>query len=285
MGGNFSCFKAASTPSRVRSETPELSIPRQGMSTATAVSEPQGSAQLTIRSRTGEPDSIPMEEISPQHISSTNPPSSKVPIRQAPPTEPSKTPVRTPAVAENSGNLTATVPSSENERARPPSPPQNNTAATPMETEPLPSAPDEGDAPKFTLRVTKELWLEFRPDQTPMEGAGQLFFDFTDSTQKRWARGEDIGNGFGRTLFATNDPINDVLPARLFDLVDNRVVLTNEIGFVHYTIVSHVWGNVIQVDGSRYGVDWKVPVSDKVKIDQISMRMGKRDGWGSEPPP
>jgi Heterokaryon incompatibility protein (HET) len=125
--------------------------------------------------------------------------------------------------------------------------------------------PDES----FNLRVTKDLWPEFCPGDGGSEGVGQLFFDFTDSSQKRWARGEDTGREFGRSVFPNLSRPSDVLPSRLFDLVENRVVMTDEAGPVPYAIISHVWGEVVEVDGNRYGVDWQIPIRHKVKLDQM----------------
>ena len=127
------------------------------------------------------------------------------------------------------------------------------------------SVPDD----LFNLQITKDLWPEFLPGEGAAEGAGELFFEFSDSVQKRWAGGEDTGGEFGTSMFPNQSPPSGFLPSRLFDLVANRVVTTNEIGAVPYTIISHVWGKVIKVDGSRYGVEWEIPIRQKTKLDQM----------------
>src|ERR1700674_3642916 len=61
--------------------------------------------------------------------------------------------------------------------------------------------PAEAAPDSLNLRVTKDFWPEFHPGDGGSEGVGQLSIDFTDSSQKRWARSENMGGEFGRSIF------------------------------------------------------------------------------------
>ncbi|GLB34266.1 hypothetical protein LshimejAT787_0111500 [Lyophyllum shimeji] len=153
-------------------------------------------------------------------------------------------------------------------------PPSVTETLTPDHAPPAPplaaaTSPQE----TFNFKVTKDLWPEYTPGDDPMSAAGQLFFDFTDSVQKRWARGEDTGAQFGTCIFPTGNttaPPSSPIPKRLFDLHLNRVVMTVPTDNVPYTIISHVHGeNPAFVDGRQYGVEWQIPIRRKAKLDQM----------------
>jgi hypothetical protein len=109
-----------------------------------------------------------------------------------------------------------------------------------------------------------------------MEAAGNLYFNFadTDSAQK-WARGEDMSGYFGPSVFPPCPQVDvGALPRRLFDLVDNRVVMSHDAIMastqsIEYVILSHVWGDVTEIDGTKYGVEWNVPIRSQDKLDEI----------------
>ncbi|KAF8076870.1 heterokaryon incompatibility protein-domain-containing protein [Lyophyllum atratum] len=151
-------------------------------------------------------------------------------------------------------------------------PPSVTETLRPPAPVPPPPAPAT-EAPTFNFKVTKDLWPEYAPGDDPMSAVGQLFFDFTDSNQKRWARGEDTGAQFGTSIFPIGDtpalPASPI-PKRLFDLHLNRVVTTTPTDNIPYTIISHVHGeNPVFLNGGQYGVEWQVPIRRKAKLDQM----------------
>jgi len=153
-------------------------------------------------------------------------------------------------------------------------PSQSSETAPKTKQTSQPSSEDE-ESRSFSFQVTPTMWPEFKPNVGVMDAAGRFFMDFTDSWQRRWANGEETGGQFGHSVFPTyaHTPLARTdLPARLFDLHTNRVVECSRIeGAVEgYTIISHVWGeNVIQLDGSSYGVEWPIPIRRAAKLDQI----------------
>jgi hypothetical protein len=130
---------------------------------------------------------------------------------------------------------------------------------------------------EFRLRVAKEFWPAFDPGEVVLSGGnlqagGSLFYNFVDGLHGHWGRGGDVGPIFGRPMFHSERPLSDdedMLPARLFDLVQQRVVMGAEVGKVRYACVSHVWGRTRDIDGAKYGVNWKIPISSEEKLGQI----------------
>lgn len=134
----------------------------------------------------------------------------------------------------------------------------------------------EGDVPEFRVRVDKKFWPAFDPGEggSTLNGTGSLFYDFTSGLHGQWGRGADFGPGyFGNQLFHSekwSSGSEYPVPSRLFDLVQRRVVESQEVGTrVRYAVVSHVWGRTRNVDGEKYNVDWKIPIRSEDKLEKI----------------
>jgi hypothetical protein len=128
----------------------------------------------------------------------------------------------------------------------------------------------------FNIQVDKTLWPAFELGEDTgdlIQSAGQLFIDYTDSLSAQWCRGIDVGGHFGKQLFIGDADPNgrpvESLPPLLFDLVTNKVVRSSEVGNAHYVAISHVWGQTTQLDGSRYGVSWSIPIRSEQRLLQI----------------
>jgi hypothetical protein len=130
------------------------------------------------------------------------------------------------------------------------------------------------DALSFRVRVDTKIWPAFDLGEDTadlMKTGGQLHIDYTDRLAAHWAAGANVGSYFGRPLFtaASNTPGVSQLPPVLFDLVQNRIVRSSELGHTNYAVVSHVWGPTTDIDGLKYGVDWKIPIKNENKLLQI----------------
>lgn len=133
-----------------------------------------------------------------------------------------------------------------------------------------------GDVPEFRLRVDKTFWPAFDPGEGDgtLTGSGSLFYDFASGLHGQWGRGADFGPGyFGNQLFYSEKWASGSeypVPSRLYDLQQRRVVESQEVGSrVRYAVVSHVWGRTRNVDGDKYGVDWKIPIRSEDKLVKI----------------
>jgi hypothetical protein len=137
------------------------------------------------------------------------------------------------------------------------------------------SANKEPDEPaSFNIRVDTKMWPAFDLGEDTadlMKAGGQLYMDYTDRLAAHWATGTNVGSYFGRPLFtATSNGIDaSQLPPVLFDLAHNRIVRSSELEFANYAVVSHVWGPTMDIDGLKYGVDWKIPIKNENKLLQI----------------
>ena len=130
----------------------------------------------------------------------------------------------------------------------------------------------------FNLHVDKKFWPPSHPDEAvPVDGrlkaSGSMEYDFTGGLHGQWARGADFGpEYFGRPMFHPTQRANDgehPFPCRLFDLVERRTVTAEEVGRVRYATVSHVWGRTGDIDGGKYGVDWKIPIRSESKLEKM----------------
>lgn len=126
----------------------------------------------------------------------------------------------------------------------------------------------------FNVRVDSKMWPTFdlSEDTGDLIGAGgRLLIDYTERLAAQWAAGANVGPYFGRPIFPPKTDGLDAtqLPPLLFDLVQNRVVRTADLGRPNYAIVSHVWGPTMDIDGLKYGVDWKIPIRNENTLLQI----------------
>jgi len=125
------------------------------------------------------------------------------------------------------------------------------------------------------LKVDPKMWPVFdhgEETNDPLGTAGKaVHIDITEELASQWAAGADVGSNFGRPIFGTKTSDLDAaqLPPLLFDLVQNRVVQSSELAITRYAIVSHVWGLTSELDGVKYGVDWKIPIRSENKLLQI----------------
>ncbi|RTE68825.1 hypothetical protein BHE90_016796 [Fusarium euwallaceae] len=153
-------------------------------------------------------------------------------------------------------------------------------------------ADDDEEIAEFRLQVNKNLWPAFDPGEGVLangvlNAAASLFYDFASGLHGQWGRGADFGPGyFGNHMFYSNQAASDseyMLPARLFDLVQKRVVTASEVGKVRYATVSHVWGRTREIDGEKYGVDWKIPIRSEDKLEKMleaaRVLIGERYIW------
>lgn len=121
-----------------------------------------------------------------------------------------------------------------------------------------------------------------------IDAAGKLLIDITGNPGMQWARGENVGLGLGKKLFAVESESpwrSNVVPPRLFDLTTNQVVSTKDMEDTPgWAAISHVWGEEpTEIDGRRYGVDWKIPIRTEEKLAQIleaaRVVVGERYVW------
>jgi hypothetical protein len=138
------------------------------------------------------------------------------------------------------------------------------------------AAPDPpvDDEFSFSLRVDKKMWPAFDLGEDTsdlFQAAGQIHIDYTDRPAGRWAKGLQLGPMSGAPLFADSGKAVDPshLPPLLFDLRLNRTVKSSEADASNYFVISHVWGETIEVDGAKYGVSWKIPVRNQQKLSQM----------------
>ena len=151
-------------------------------------------------------------------------------------------------------------------------------------TRPTNNPNDSGDSKdSFVLPVcvNTDMWPELDPTLHASQDCGGkemggLYMDFTMGVYSTWANGGVVGrNDFGppKISFTDNPALHgESLPTMLFDLSQNRVVRGSELTDVHYAAISHVWGHLGPsdgIDGQAYGVDWKIPISSKQKLEQI----------------
>lgn len=61
----------------------------------------------------------------------------------------------------------------------------------------------------------------------------------------------------------------DQLPPPLFDLALHSVVRATDIKRANYAVISRVWGDVTEIYGSGYGIDWKILIRSEAKLSQI----------------
>ena len=121
------------------------------------------------------------------------------------------------------------------------------------------------------FRVPEEAWRETEPGKELMLSMGKQAFDFCDSPSKDWAHGKSLpSNLFGQPILAHTQPTApSLLPPRLFDLLLNKTVSTDRFGETFYAVISHVWGDTIELDGKEFNVDWRIPVSSRGKLIQM----------------
>ncbi|OAQ62341.1 heterokaryon incompatibility protein (HET) domain-containing protein [Pochonia chlamydosporia 170] len=170
-----------------------------------------------------------------------------------------------------------------------PSPPaavpiSSAAATTPLQSSPIPAV----DEPySFTLKLERGLWppLELEDAaESLLPAAGKLHLDFTERLATAWANSHDVGGSFGTALFSASPASGVVqLPALLFDLSQYRVVRSADVGRVRYAAISHVWGQTTNIDGSRYGVGWSIPIQSETRLLQIleaaRVVIGERYVW------
>lgn len=130
------------------------------------------------------------------------------------------------------------------------------------------------EASSFTMRVDTKMWPAFDLGEDTADltqAGGRLLIDYTERLAAQWAVGVNVGSHFGRPIFhAANNGLDaSQLPPLLFDLVRNRVVRSSELGRANYAVVSHVWGPTVDIDGLKYGVDWKIPIRNENTLLQI----------------
>ncbi|KAL5344385.1 hypothetical protein ACLOAV_010645 [Pseudogymnoascus australis] len=126
-----------------------------------------------------------------------------------------------------------------------------------------------------------DLWPELDPTLHASQDCGGkemggIHMDYTMGIYSTWANGGVVGrNDFGSPKIPFTDKpalLGESLPSMLFDLSQNRVVRGSELKDVHYAAISHVWGDLSPndgIDGQAYGVDWKIPISSRQKLEQI----------------
>jgi len=140
----------------------------------------------------------------------------------------------------------------------------------------------------FSLRVDKKMWPAFDLGEDTsdlLKAAGPLHMDYTDRPAGRWAKGLEPGPTSGTPLFGNSaegvEPSH--LPPLLFDLKLNRTVRSSESDASSYFVISHVWGETIEVDGAQYGVSWRIPVRNQQKLSQMleaaRVVVGSRYAW------
>lgn len=181
-------------------------------------------------------------------------------------------PAQTTTTATGQTTLVGNDPSEGRSVFGPEGVPSSNAAAGSSKEQ---EANKEGDEPfEFRIRVDKTFWPAFDPgESSTLSGTGTLFYDFTSGLHGQWGRGADFGPGyFGNQLFYSEKWSSGEyrVPSRLFDLVQRRVVESQEVGSrVRYAVVSHVWGRTRNIDGEKYGVDWKIPIRSEDKLEKI----------------
>jgi len=124
---------------------------------------------------------------------------------------------------------------------------------------------------QYIFRSPEEAWRETEPGKELMLSMGKQTLDFCDSPSKNWAHGKSLpSNLFGHPIAANAQPTApSLLPPRLFDLLLNKTVSTGRFGEISYAIVSHVWGDTIELDGKDFNIDWQIPVSSRRKLIQM----------------
>ena len=121
------------------------------------------------------------------------------------------------------------------------------------------------------FKVTEAAWRETEPAMETMMATGQMLLDFCDSAAKDWAARKPLApNLFGNRIAADVQPTPpSLLPFRLFDLLLGKSVTTERFGETYYSVISHVWGDTIELDGKEFDVDWQVPVSSREKLTDM----------------
>ena len=124
---------------------------------------------------------------------------------------------------------------------------------------------------EYSFRIPPEAWREVEPSKELMLSVGQQHWDFCDSAPKQWTQGKPLeSNMFGERIAINAQPTApSLLPPRLFDLLYNKTVSTKHFGETYYSIMSHVWGDTVGIDGKEFGVEWKIPVSSREKLTQM----------------
>jgi Heterokaryon incompatibility protein (HET) len=75
---------------------------------------------------------------------------------------------------------------------------------------------------------------------------------------------------FGLPIAADVQPTPPALvPPQLFDLLLNQTVRPERFAETYYSIISHVWGDTIDIYGKAYNVDWKIPASSCESLAQM----------------
>ena len=182
----------------------------------------------------------------------------------------------TPAVQQHSSsaagpsqprnaNATSVEPSGDGVQGDPP-----ESSSLPNNT-PLPEKDEAPPGEQYKFYVPAEAWREVEPSKELMISVGKQHLDFCESAPKIWAQGKPLeSNVFGRPIATDAQPTApSLLPPRLFDLLFNKTVSTKRFGETHYSIMSHVWGDTIDIDGQEFDVDWKIPVSGREKLIQM----------------
>ncbi|KAF3930110.1 hypothetical protein ABW19_dt0206688 [Dactylella cylindrospora] len=141
----------------------------------------------------------------------------------------------------------------------------------------------------FTLEVDPRMW----PALEIGDGSGDLLasrrkiiLDSTGRFANHWAAGANVHNYFCKPLFPaiSHEGLDaSQLPPLLFDLGTNRVVRSSDLAKANYAVVSHVWGATVDIEGLKYGVNWKIPIRDEQKLKQIletaRLIIGERYIW------
>ena len=173
-----------------------------------------------------------------------------------------------PAAGQNqppNANATSVEPLGDDEQGDP-----LESSSAPNNTS-LPGAAEASPDEQFLYRVPAEAWREVEPSKELMLSVGQQHWDFCESASKEWARGKPLAsNVFGNPIATAAQPTaSSLLPPRLFDLLFNKTVSTKRFGETHYSIMSHAWGDTIDIDGQEFDVNWKIPVSSRGKLIQM----------------
>src|SRR5436190_1838979 len=124
---------------------------------------------------------------------------------------------------------------------------------------------------QFVIQFNEGLWPEFNHSEVSMDATGPRHVDLVESVQKRWAGGGHVDPGeFGTRLLVASALPPKMLPSRLFDLAQHQVINCSQVTEpTDYVIISHVWGDVTNISGKPYGVEWDIPVQNPGKLERV----------------